>query len=154
MSEISFTLDDTQVKKKLNDLAKGVDNFEKPFNQIGDDLLDFYGNKVFSSQGSAIGERWRNLSPATLKLRANRQGYYSNPAITTDKILVWTGRLQRGFQKTVTKTKLIIENKVEYFKYHQAAKGRPPQRKMLSINSKVIETVIKRINEYAVSLTK
>jgi len=64
------------------------------------------------------------------------------------------GALKRGFNRTVETTKLTIFNTVDYFKYHQSSSGRPPQRKMLTINSKVIETVVNAINEYIIKSIK
>lgn len=154
MTELHISLDDTEVKKKLNQLMGDIKDFKEPFNDAGNQLLSFYGKDVFKTQGMASGEPWRALSATTLKLRAERRGHYANTPIATNLILVWTGRLQRGFEKTVSATKLVISNAVEYFKYHQQATGRPPQRKMLHINSKVIEIVVGAINDYLVKIIK
>lgn len=154
MTELCITLDDTAVVKKLNQMASDIKDFKDPFTDAGDQLLSFYGNDVFKTQGQAVGEPWRALSAATLKMRENREGYYRNPPITTNKILIWTGRLQKGFRKTVERTRLVIDNTVEYFKYHQLATGRPPQRKMLHINSKVIKIVTDSIYDYLVKIIR
>lgn len=154
MPELRITLDDTEVKKKLNQLASGVSDFKKPFSEAGDKLLDFYGKDVFKTQGQLAGEPWRKLSAATLKMREQRQGHYRKTPIVRDKILIWTGTLQKGFRKTVTKTKLMIDNTVDYFKYHQQSTGRPPQRKMLHINAKVITMVVESINDYLEKIIK
>lgn len=154
MSDLTITLDDTQVTKKLNQLANDLKNYNVPFTQAGDELLDYFGNKVFDSQGKESGEPWRALSPATLKMRQAKFGHYRKPPIATDKILIWTGALKRGFFKTVQNTRLTIGNTVDYFKYHQKAGGNPPQRKMLTINSKVIKTVVNAINEYIIKSIK
>ncbi len=154
MTELRITLDDTEVVKKLNQLASDIKDFKEPFNDAGSQLLTFYGKDVFRSQGSEAGEPWRALSAATLKMRANRSGYYRNPPIATNKILIWTGRLQNGFRKTVERTRLVIDNTVEYFKYHQSAFGRPAQRKMLAITPKVITIVVDAINDYLVKIIK
>lgn len=154
MTELKISLDDTEIRKKLDQLAGDLKSYKKPFTEAGDELLGFYGGEVFSTQGRASGEPWRALSPATLKLRAERRGHYANPPITTNKILIWTGALQKGFEKTVSATRLVVKNTVDYFKYHQQASGRPPQRKMLHINSKVIEIVVKAVNNYIVKSIK
>lgn len=154
MTELKITLDDTEVRKKLNQLADDLKDFKEPFKQAGDELLDYFGNKVFDSQGKEAGEPWRALSATTLKMREARIGHYKKPPITTNKILIWTGALKKGFDKTVERTRLTIFNTVDYFKYHQKAGGRPPQRKMLTINSKVIETVVNAINEYIIKSIK
>lgn len=146
--ELTFRIDETKVTKTFNNLARGLSSFQKPFTKAGDDLLRFYGVEVFDSQGRESGERWRQLAASTLLAREQRKGYYRNPPIAINKILVWTGRLQKGFEKQVTPKRLRIFNDVPYFKYHQKAGGRPAQRKMLAITSKVIDKVVKRVLEH------
>lgn len=152
--QISFSISDTNVHKKLNDLARELKDFREPFDEIGDDLIDLYANKVFESRGGAVGDKWKDLSLLTLKARERRTGHYALAPKVTGRILIWTGALQEGFRKTVDSTKLIIDNQVEYFKYHQAARGKPPQRKMLAITANVIIIVNKRVNEYALKVLK
>lgn len=146
--EVTFRIDDTKVKKTFKNLGRGLSSFQKPFNKAGDDLLRFYGTEVFDSQGRDNGERWKQLAASTLLARQNREGYYAQPPIAQGKILVWTGRMQRGFEKEVTPKRLRIFNEVPYFKYHQKAGGRPAQRKMLALTSKVIDKVVKRILDH------
>lgn len=147
--EISFTISDINIRKKLNDLGREIKDFREPLNEIGDDLIDLYANKVFESSGTAIGNKWKDLGLLTLRARERRTGYYALTPRVTGKILIWTGRLQDGFRKTVDSTKLIIDNQVEYFKYHQLS-----QRKMLAITANVISIVNKRVNEYALKILK
>ena len=148
MASLTFSLDDTRVRKKLSGLSAGVRNFKKPFDAASSELLEFYGEEVFASQGSAIGEPWRALAASTLAARAGRRGYYRKPPVTTDKILVWTGRLKKGFAREVTSRMLRIFNDVPYFKYHQKASGSPPQRRMLAINKNVITKVIRHVQRH------
>lgn len=148
MSDITFTLDDREVTKKINSLADGVKSFKKPFETVGDELLGFYGEDVFASQGQLSGGKWRNLSVETLKARKYGYGHYAKTPIATNMILVWTGTLKKGFKKAVTSTRLTIRNTVKYFKYNQ------PARKMLTINQYVIEKVTATFNEYLAKLMK
>jgi len=153
--DLKISLDSTQVTKKLNQVAKDIKNFKEPFKKAGDDLLKMYGVDNFQKQGGAIGDSWKGLSPATLKMRAARSGYYKKNPIQTNKKLVWTGKLKKGFEKVVSRTKLIIKNDVNYFKYHQLGSGgKPPQRKMLAVTSKTITVLMKRINAYAIKIIK
>lgn len=145
--DITLTLNTTEVTKKLNNVASGLKDFREPFDNAGGDLLNFFGNTVFESQGREAGEAWQQLAATTLYMRARRIGYYKQTPIATGKILIWTGRLMKGFQKAVTRTTLIIRNGVDYFKYHQLS-----QRKMLTINPKVITIVVGRVNDYAVKI--
>lgn len=151
---ITFSLDETQAKKKLKELMSGVKDFSAPLEKAGEDLMDVFGNRVFEEQGRPTGEPWRELSAGTLMARQKRTGYYKQTPIRTGKILIWTGRLMKGFRKQVEKMKLTINNEVPYFKYHQAAKGRPPQRRMLFLNQSIIQSVMKRLVEHLEKIIK
>lgn len=147
--EVTISCDTTRVTKKLSSMAAGFSNYSKPFELVGDDLLHLFGVEVFDTNGGAIGDNWRALAKSTLALRAARKGYYANTPVETNKTLVWTGRLRGGFKKEVKPMQLRIYNDVDYFKYHQKAGGKPPQRKMLGVTSRVVTIVIDRINQYA-----
>lgn len=144
--KLTFGLDATKVEKQLANLGRGLSDFRQPFTEAGDDLLRFYGVEVFDTQGQASGDRWKDLAATTWLMREKRQGYYANPPIERNKILVWTGRMQRGFKKDVGRDTLRIFNEVPYFKYHQLS-----QRKMLTINERVISTVTKRVFEHVLN---
>lgn len=143
MAELTFELDTRKIEKKLDILAKSISDFSPVFSSSGDDLVEYFSNDVVFAQGQKSGGRWKDWSPTTLKLRANRSGYYRAPPERTDMILVWTGRLRRGFKKIATKTYLRVYNIVEYFKYHQAG-GRP----ILDINAEVVGMVMRRAENY------
>lgn len=145
---LTVSLDKTKVDLKLAKIAEQVKDFREPFDEIGTDLLEYYGDVVFETQGVASGVAWRPLAPATLLMRKEHRGYYAQAAIEEGKILVWTGRLKHGFQKAVERTKLTISNPVEYFKYHQAGKGRPPRRKMLALNKDTLIIIRARMADF------
>ena len=152
MAQVTFKLKNTaQVSKKLNQVAQDISDFSEPFEKAGDKMLKRFGEDVFESEGGAIGDDWRDLSPATLRARQNREGYYSNSPTETGQPMVWTGRLKKGFRKDVSKTRLVIDNPVEYFKYHQLPGGtNPPQRKLMGLTKDVITDVMTEVNKYAV----
>lgn len=146
---LKITFDKKEVEKELGKIEGGLKDLREPFEKMGKELTeDFYGKKVFDTQGGAIGEKWRPLTAATLLARERGRGHYRNKPIATGKILIWTGKLKGGFKKTVEKLRLTIENSVEYFKYNQ------PKRKMLDINKEVLEIVLKNIEDYLKKLTK
>jgi len=134
--QVKIKMDDRQVTKKLNTVTSGMKTMKEPFTDIGNKLLDFFGKKVFSTQGGAIGERWRGWSASTIEARLNRRGHYANSPISTNKILVWTGAMSKGFIKKVKRFSLEISNNVKYFRFNQKT------RKMLAINKEVINIVI------------
>lgn len=146
--KLSFRVDSSEVTKTFNDLGRGLTSLQKPFTKAGDDLLRFYGVEVFDTQGGAIGENWRKLAASTLMARDRRTGYYKLPPVETGKKLIWTGAMKSGFKRQVAPKRLRIFNDVPYFKYHQKAGGKPPQRKMISLTPNVIETVVNHIVDY------
>lgn len=146
---LSFELDTRQATKALSALAGNLEDLRKPLEQSGNDLLQFFGYEVFETQGAVNGSAWRRLAASTLKMRQNRWGYYKQAPRRTDRILIWTGRLQDGFRKQVGKDILVIRNDVEYFKYHQLG-----QRRMLALNDRVISKVIARFNEHIANSLK
>lgn len=145
---IEFTLDSTKVTKNLSGMVKGLSDYSKPLQAAGKDLLLLFGTEVFETQGKAIGENWRRLAASTLAMRAARRGYYAQAPVATDKILVWTGRLRSGFRQEVKQDTLRIFNIDPKFPYHQTPSGRPAQRKMLALTSRVVTIAVDRINEY------
>lgn len=123
-------------------------SYKKPLEDAGEEMLEVYSQKVFKTRGRAVGDSWKPLSAATLKLRSERRGYYSQPPKKQGQPLVWTGRLQEGFRKTVSKTRLVIDNTVDYFKFHQRSRGKPPQRKMLGLTKDIILIVMENIQKH------
>lgn len=146
-----FKVDDTQVRKKLDSIARGIKDFSKPLNEAADVMLEIYGNKVFNDQGS-LGEKWKPLSAATLLARKKRTGHYKKAPKTTDKTLIWTGAMQSSFFKTVNNVKLVISNNTDYFKYHQSRGGRTPQRRMLYLNKDIITLVFDKVAKHTKQL--
>ena len=139
---LTISFDDREFKSKINTLEKNVKSFKQPLEQVGSDLQEYYGRKVFNSQGAELGQKWKPLSRSTVMARQMRRGHYGKTPVETNKILVWTGKLRDGFKKKATSTRLIISNSVDYFKHHQIT------RPMLGITAEVINIVEKRIQSY------
>lgn len=144
---ISFKVKDTQVQKAMSKLLNGVTDFSEPLRRSSERLMPYFSETVFESQGSVLGESWRALAESTLRARAKRSGYYRAPPIASGKILIWTGRLQKGFKSAVTSTTLTISNPVPYFRYHQMS-----QRRMLAVNQTVITITMAEMHRYAQKL--
>ena len=145
---VKFKFDDKEVTKMFNEITTELKLFKEPLTDSGDDLIEFFGEKNFDTQGAALGAPWKALSSSTLLARERRSGHYAKSPVATGKILLWTGSLSKGFQKKVTAFVLKIRNNVDYFKYNQ------PKRKMLDINKTVITIVLDAINKYLVKITK
>lgn len=140
--QFSVKINDDKVRRKLGSIASGVRDFSKPLDNASDKLLIFFGEDVFETQGRAINKSWRALAESTLRARSRRTGYYAQPPIETNKKLVWTGRLKKGFEKEVSKLKAIISNSVKYFRYNQDT------RPMLAVTDKVTAIVRKEFNNF------
>lgn len=145
---ISAKMDLTDVKRKFNGIKKNLDNMTQPYDEMGDELIEFYGDENFDAQGAKLGTKWKSLSPFTLQARARRTGHYKKSPTQTGKILIWTGALQKGFRKGVTAVRLTIDNTVSYFKFNN--KDRP----MLKINARVIEIIETVMNKFLIKITK
>lgn len=154
MASLTFELDTRKVEKKLDILAKSVKDFRPPFEAAGDDLVEHFSEDVVFAQGAKSGGKWRDWSATTVKLRTSRSGYYKAPPERTDLILVWTGRLRRGFRRTAAAASLRIYNVVKYFGAHQAGEGKTPRRPILDINAEVIGIVMKRVQGYIEKILK
>ena len=154
MVDITFKINDVEVRKKLKKLNRKSGSLKEPLTEVGDDLLQFYGKDVFEFKGKKLGETWKSLSPATLKLRRERRLHYANAPAATNKILIWTGNLRDGFIKKVTRTTLTIKNTVSYFKFHQLGTRKAGRRRMLGINKEVITRVVKKLDKYYNDLIK
>lgn len=147
MLSLSFELNETKVQTKLNKALAGLKDMRKPFTASSEALIPYFSEAVFETQGTALGQSWRKLAESTLRARASKSGYYSRPAIATDKILVWTGRMKSSYRSEIKRDQLRIFNVSPYFQYHQ--KG---DRKMLGLNAFVIKTVKAEFNRFAKSL--
>lgn len=143
---VVIRLDTREVDAKLGNLADLARDLRPIFSIIGDDLKGYFGGVVFEKQG-VRGAKWKSLSAVTQLKREKREGYYKNTPIATGQILVWTGRLKNSFDKQVEKSRLIISNSADYFKYHQLGTRKIPKRPMLVIDQNVIDTVQKRFLE-------
>lgn len=151
--ELTFKLDDTAIRKKIADVTVGLNDYSEPLENAASQLLPYFSGTVFDEQRIAQ-EVWRPLSKATLYARDHRSGYYKQEPEATDKTLVWTGRLRRGFYRLVEPLRLTIANNVPYFQYHQERGGKTPQRRMLALTADVIIIVRTQVKNYMDSLLK
>ena len=146
--QLTIKIDDKKLMARLDKMTNGLKDLKEPLEEIGDELLEFYSQENFERQGAALGSKWTPLSVYTLQGRARRTGHYKNQPKAVNKMLIWTGKLQSGFQKIVTKSKLTIKNTVDYFKHNQE------KRPMLGINNTVKGIVKGGLGNYISKLIK
>jgi len=122
-------------------------------------MLDKVGTKVveetkgyFDQWGNEQG-KWNALSPRTVMMRKRRWGYYKRPGVgwSSRPVLVWTGRLKKGFKHQATSRHVRIYNDVPYFRYHQTRhgeRGSLPRRKMLALWPKLNAAIAKIMQQH------
>jgi phage gpG-like protein len=145
---------DKKIIKKLNKFSDQLLNFRVELGEIGKDLLEFYSNQVFTSQGIALVGKWKKLN----EQYRNRKGREFPGA----GILQREGTMRRSFQRTTTRNALTIFNETDYFKYHQSSEPRTklPRRQMIGITNEKKRVIVdilqsglqKRINAFNTKL--
>src|SRR5215208_7237575 len=113
------------LSRRLEGLAADLDDLTVPFRKSANMLVGVFSKDVFSTQGAAIGEKWKRLSPYTVAQKA-RLGFPTEP-------LIRTGAMQRSFRSIVASDQAVIHNVAPYFKYDQSNQPRKkiPRRVMM-----------------------
>jgi phage gpG-like protein len=132
----------TQLSRRLEGLSANTKNLTVPFRKSADTLIRTFSRDVFSTQGAAIGEKWKRLSPYTVAQKA-RQGYPSDT-------LIRTGKMRRSFTSIVASDQAVVYNTAPYFKYHQSNKPRTkiPRRVMMKLGEIQRQQVVKIFQRY------
>jgi phage gpG-like protein len=142
--QLQWTIEgEKELSRVLLGVGKSLQDFRQPFESSADFLKKTFSTDVFATQGRAIGERWKRLSPATVAQRA-RDGYFGGP-------LIRTGRMQRSFASVVQTDQAVVYNTAEYFKYHQSKQGRSfrlPRRVMMAMGQNQKVTIVRYFQEY------
>jgi phage gpG-like protein len=135
---------DKQLSRVLIGMGKSMSDFRQPFNSSAEYLKRTFSKDAFSTQGRAIGVRWKRLSPATVAEKA-RLGYLQGP-------LIRTGRMQNSFQSIVQSDQAVVYNTSPYFKFHQSnrprAGSRLPRRPMAALGPNQKVTIVRYFQEY------
>lgn len=134
---------DKELSRVLTGLGAKLDDFRQPFNSSAEYLKSTFSKDVFNTQGRAIGERWKRLSPATVADKA-RRGYLSGP-------LIRTGRMRDSFASIVQTDQAVVYNTAEYFKYHQSKHGRSgrlPRRVMMALGANQKVEIVRYFQQY------
>lgn len=143
----SIKVDNTETENQLRLVTNSLKDLSKPFKETGEKVSkEFFGKEVFDSQGGAIGTSWKGHAASTAVARARRWGHYAQ-AGSPGKILVWTGKLKKGFVYKVGDKQVTITNNVFYFKYNQ------PERKMMGNSSELERLVLIIFDKYLEEIT-
>ena len=125
--------------KILEKIQQEVKNNRYGLQKVKNYLLNFFSKDVFDSQGSVFGSRWAQLTPSTLREKA--QSYPGRG------ILERTGALRSGFKAMSSTNFLKIYNPVSYAKFHQTGTSRMPPRIIMELDNKQVGEVAKLIAE-------
>ena len=141
--QIQWTIEgETQLSRKLIGLESALKDYSYPFRESADFLKGVFSRDVFETQGAAIGERWKRLSPYTVSQKAKR-GFPDTP-------LIGTGAMQNSFQSIVSSDQAVIYNTASYFKFHQSKlpRSKVPRRIMMKIANGQKEQIIRFFQEH------
>ena len=132
----------TELSRTLIGTGTALKDYKLPFEQSASFLKSTFMRDVFDTQGAAIGEKWKRLSPYTVSQKA-RRGLPADP-------LIGTGRMRNSFQTIVSSEQAVVYNSAEYFKYHQsrAPRAHLPRRVMMKIAENQREQIVKYFQEY------
>jgi phage gpG-like protein len=132
-----------QLSRVLLGLSAELQDLRQPFNSSAEYLKRTFSRDAFSTQGRAIGERWKRLSPATVAEKA-RLGYLSGP-------LIRTGTMQNSFASIVQTDQAVVYNTAEYFKHHQSNRARGPwlpRRAMMALGANQRVEIVRYFQQF------
>lgn len=126
-----------QLSRVLIGMGTDSKDLRQPFEHTAHYLKRTFSRDAFATQGAAIGERWKRLSPVTVASKA-RKGQFGGP-------LIGTGRMRDSFRTIVSSDRCVIYNTAEYFKYHQSRQPRTrlPRRVMMALGNTQRETIVR-----------
>jgi phage gpG-like protein len=132
-----------ELSRVLIGMGTSLKDYRQPFENSVYYLKKTFSKDVFATQGAAIGERWKRLSPATVAEKA-RRGFFGGP-------LIRTGRMQNSFASIVQSDQAVVYNTAEYFKYHQSNRARSfrlPRRVMMALGQNQRVTIVRYFQEF------
>jgi len=86
---------DVELRRKLSGMRGALRDLRRPLGRVADDLSR-RADRQFATQGAAFGTPWQPLSPATVRARSDRIGYYGVKG-ARGGVLVASGDLRRSF---------------------------------------------------------
>lgn len=136
MINLSFSIDDQQVTRVLNNIDAALKDFREPLKQIGNWYVETQIPQQFGSEGTYfLGEQWEE-----------RKKDYSWP------ILFNTGWLANNFEflpEEPMDGQIEISNwTVDYYQYHQTGTYKMAQRPILVVTPELQDYATKAFYEY------
>jgi phage gpG-like protein len=147
--QISWEIEGSkELSRVLEGITLGLKDFKRPLQNAADNLVRTFSTDVFNTQGGAINEKWKPLSPVTIAQKA-RKGQPSD-------ILVATGDMKKSFGSTVGTHQAVVANAAPYFKYHQSKNPRKklPRRVMMKLAEDQKTMIVKEFQMEFLRITR
>jgi len=138
-----------QVSRNLRILAVEVPKLNEVFKNMLD-IVEARTDAIFDAQGSNVEKAgtWPGLAESTLKARKNRWGYYKR-APSRPSVMRWTGNMQQGRTRSVTKDTAKLTFTAKQAIYHQNGNGnRPPQRVIVDLSNPTIVEMVRTLQTH------
>jgi len=136
--QLQFTIEGvTEFNRRLNKFSDNIKDWSQSTEKVGQYLKGFFTNEVFESEGSIIGEKWKD-GPYYHKLQR-------------------TGFMRNSFYFKNDKEKVELGNTAGYFKYHQSNQPRKsnlPRRIMMKLGESQKRKIIKYFQEQIIALKR
>ena len=133
--EINRSQTDAMVKR----YNSRIRNLEPPLRGWGNWIVN-QTNHQFDTESDPDGVPWAALAPSTLKEK-RRLGY-------PDHILTRTGKMRKSAIAIADAKNALIAIDVPYALFHQEGTDKMPQRRILGLNDKRREKLLKLIRVY------
>ena len=118
-----------ETEARFKKLGKSLFDFNRELKSSGKFMRNFFGNKVFSSKGAVIRERWAPLKPSTIAMKGHAQ------------ILVDTGRMRNSFRFRSSRSLLVFNNTTPYLQFHQFGTSKMPRRTVMKVTDALAKDV-------------
>lgn len=139
---------EAQLVRRFQGIRAEMADWSPAFAQTAAELKRVFSNDVFQTQGRAIGESWRPLSPRYAARKSRRY-----PGKGT---LEASGKMRNSFQTMFKPDMAAVWNSVAYFQYHQSNKPRSkmPRRVMMKLAEQQKQLVVRIFHTYFVKKIK
>ncbi|WP_210161261.1 phage virion morphogenesis protein [Bradyrhizobium sp. ORS 285] len=133
---------EVQLSRVLQGVSATVKNWRPAFEKSGEQMVDFFSEDVFDTEGAAVDDPWAALNPDYEK---RKQKKYPDAGI-----LQATGLMRDSFVSQPSAMSLIVRNTAPYFKFHQSNQPRTrlPRRVMMKLTENIREKLIKNMQAY------
>lgn len=132
-----------QVTLSLQSMAAKAVDLSEEMDEIGQELLEFFQNDVYDTEGAALGSPWAALADSTIAQKLKRYG--------DTPMLVATGLMKASYQLYTAAGWLLIQNEAQndrgdyYAKYHQDGTTKMPQRLLLDVPDDKMEEIAEKL---------